>query len=93
MLILDVQEKNILMNRLIGIRTDPDSASPSTGVTEIIVNVEVKKMCTVAAAVSDLNWQKLEYDEEALELIMTTTKNYSASPPILKPISKYIIPE
>ena len=52
------------MNRLMGIRPDPDSASPSTGAKETIVKVEVKKMCTVAAAVSDLNWQKLEYDEE-----------------------------
>jgi GTPase SAR1 family protein len=85
--------KNTLMNRLMGIRPDPDSASPSTGVMETVVKVEVKKMCTVATAVSDLNWQKLEYDEEALELIMTTTKNYSASQPVLKPISKYIISE
>ncbi len=40
--------KNTLMNRLTGIRPDPDSVSPSTGVMETIVKVEVKKMCTVA---------------------------------------------
>ena len=83
--------KNTLMNRLMGIRPDPDSTSPSTGVMETVVKVEVKRMCTVATAVSNLKWQRLEYDEEALELIMTTTKNYSASQPVLKPISKYVI--
>ena len=85
--------KNTLMNRLMGKRPDPESLSPSTGVMETVVKVEVKKMCTVATAVSDLQWQRLEYDEEALELIMTTTKTYSASQPVLKPISKYIIQE
>ena len=85
--------KNTLMNRLMGKRPDPDSLSPSTGVMETVVKVEVKKMCTVATAISDLKWQRLEYDEEALELIMTTTKTYSASQPVLKPISKYIIQE
>jgi GTPase SAR1 family protein len=85
--------KNTLMNRLMGKRPNPDSASPSTGVMEAVVKVEVQKMCTVATAVSDLKWQRLEYDEEALELIMTTAKHHSASQPMLKPISKYIIQE
>ena len=83
--------KNTLMNRLIGIRPDPDCISPSTGVMETIVKVEVKKMCTVATAVSNLTWQGLEYDEEALELIMTATRDYSVSPSVLKPIHKYIV--
>ena len=83
--------KNTLMNRLMGIRPDPDCISPSTGVLETVVKVEVKKMCTVATAVSNLTWQGLEYDEEALELIMTTARDYSASHSVLKPIRKYII--
>ena len=84
--------KNTLMNRLLGKRSDPDSRSLSTGVMEAVVKVEVKKMSTDTEAVNDLEWQRLEYNEEALELIMTTTKNYSASQSdsALKP-SKYII--
>ena len=69
--------KNSLMNRLMGQGPpDPDTVSPSTGVLETVVKVEVKKLCTVAAAVSNLVWKKLEYDEEALELIMTTVRSH-----------------
>ena len=72
--------KNSLMNRLMGEGPlDPDTVSPSTGVLESIVKVEVKKLCTVAAAVSNLNWKRLDYDEEALELIMTTAKSHSTT--------------
>ena len=86
--------KNTLMSRLMGIRPNPDSVSPSTGVMETVVKVEVKKMCTVATAVNNLEWQRLKYDEEALELIMTTTRDYLASRSVLKPIiHKYIIQE
>ena len=73
--------KNSLMNRLMGEGppSDPDYISPSTGVLENIVKVEVKKLCTVAAAVKNLVWKRLDYDEEALELIMTTAKSHTAS--------------
>ena len=84
--------KNTLMNRLMGIKPDPDSISPSTGVLETVVKVEVKKLCTVATAVSGLKWQKLEYDEEALELIMMTIRDHSASHSELESI-KYIVKE
>ena len=72
--------KNTLMRRLMG-EGPPDLAtiSSSTGVIESVVKVEVKKFCAVATAVSNLKWQRLEYDEEALELIMTTAKHYSHS--------------
>jgi hypothetical protein len=61
---------------------------------ESIVKVEVKKLCTVATAVSNLEWKKLQYDEEALELIMTTARHHSAITTISKPIvTKYIIKE
>ena len=84
--------KNTLMQRLMGQGPpDPNTISPSTGVLENVVKVEVKKLCTIATAVSNLRWQRLEYDEEALELMMTTAKNYSHSGSIMKPISvKYI---
>ena len=87
--------KNTLMSRLMGNGPPKsDIVSPSTGVLENIVKVEVKKLCTVATAVSNLEWKKLQYDEEALELIMTTAKHHSATTTISKPIvTKYIIKE
>ena len=72
--------KNSLMNRLMHQGPfDQDTISPSTGVLESVKKVEVKKFCTVAAAVSDLLWRPLDYDEEALELIMVTAKCHTAS--------------
>ena len=84
--------KNTLMSRLMGNGPpEPDSISPSTGVLENIVKVEVKKLCTVATAVSNLEWKRLKYDEEALELIMTTARYHSATTTMSKPIAvKYI---
>ncbi len=79
--------KNTLMSRLMGNGPPKsDSLSPSTGVLESIVKVEVKKLCTVATAVSNLEWKKLKYDEEALELIMTTARYHSAITTVSKPI-------
>ena len=72
--------KNSLMNRLMGEGPlDPDSISPSTGVLENVFKIEVKKLCTVAAAVNNLVWRKLDYDEEALEIMMTTAKSHTTS--------------
>ena len=72
--------KNSLMNRLMDKGPpNPDSISPSTGVLENIVKVEVKKLCTVAAAVKNLIWKRLDYDEEALELMMSTAKSHTTS--------------
>ena len=84
--------KNTLMQRLMGEGPpDPKKVSPSTGVLENIVKVEVKKLSAVASEKSDLIWQRLEYDEEALELIMTTAKHYKCSGEIPKPITvKYV---
>ena len=85
--------KNTLMSRLMGNGPpEPDSISPSTGVLENIVKVEVKELCTVATAVSNLEWKKLKYNEEALELIMTTARHHSVTTTVSKPIAvKYII--
>ena len=80
--------KDTLMKRLMGAGPpDADCISPSTGVLENIIKMEVKKMSTVAAAVSNLKWQRLKYDEEALELMMTTAKYHTVSSSISKPIS------
>ena len=70
--------KDSLMHRLMG-EGPPDSntISSSTGVLEKIIKVEIKKLCTVAAAVDDLVWKRLDYDEEAIELMMTTVKYHS----------------
>ena len=87
--------KNTLMSRLMGNGPpEPNSISPSTGVLENIVKVEVKELCTVATAVSNLEWKKLKYDEEALELIMTTARYHSVTTTVSKPIAvKYIVKE
>ena len=68
--------KNSLMNRLVG--NTQDTISPSTGVLENVKKVEVMKLCTVAATARNLRWRPLDYDEEALELIMVTAKCHTA---------------
>ena len=85
--------KNTLMSRLMGNGPPKsDTVSPSTGVLENIVKVEVKKLSIVAAAVN-VEWEKLQHDEEALELIMTTVRHHSATT-ISKPIvTKHVIKE
>jgi GTPase SAR1 family protein len=73
--------KNSLMNRLLGKGPPPPGfQSCSTGVLENVRKVEVKKLCTVSAAVSGggLQWNELEYDEEAIELMMTTARSCCA---------------
>ena len=72
--------KDSLMHRLMG-EGPPDSntISSSTGVLEKIIKVEIKKLCTVAAAVDDLVWKRLDYDEEAIELMMTTVNKYHSN--------------
>ena len=83
--------KNTLLKRLTGEGPpDPNVVSPSTGVLENVVKVEVKKLCEVASAKCNLKWRKLKYDEEALELMMTTAKNYSHLSNVPKPVIKYI---
>ena len=72
--------KNSLMDRLMGKGPlDQGSISPSTGVLDNIIKVEVKKLCTMDAATTNLKWTKLEYDQEALELMMITVITHIAS--------------
>ena len=89
--------KNTLLKRLMGEGPpDPSVISPSTGVLENVVKVEVKKLCAVASAKCNLEWRKLKYDEEALELMMSTSKTYSYLgdiPRSVDIITKYVYPE
>ena len=70
--------KDTLMKRLMneGV-SDPSTISPSTGVLERVVKVEVKKLSTVSDSDSYVTWRKLPYDEETLELMMSTAKSHS----------------
>ena len=72
--------KNSLMDRLMGKGPlNPGTVSPSTGVLDSVIKVEVKKLCTMDSATTSLKWTKLEYDEEALELMMITIITHIAS--------------
>ena len=47
--------KNVSISHLMGNRPpEPNTISPSTGIFENIVKVEVKKLCMVATAVNNL---------------------------------------
>ena len=65
--------KDSLMKRLLG--EMPSDLSPSTGAAEKIIHVKVEKFFTFAATVEDSKWTKLEYDEEALQLLKSALSN------------------
>ena len=70
--------KDTLMKRLMNEGpSDPSIISPSTGVLERVVKVEIKKHSTISGADNYVSWRKLHYDEEALELMMSTAKSHS----------------
>ena len=69
--------KNSVMDRLTH-KGSCASESLSTGVLETVVKVEVKKWCTVGTAIE---WKRLDYDKEAIELMMTTARCHSVSKP------------
>ena len=58
--------KYSLMERLLGKMPSASSKSPSTGVTERIVHVQVQKLSSMAANVEGSIWQKTDYDDEAI---------------------------
>ena len=61
--------KNSLMERLLG--RMPSSVSPSTGVAESVVQVKViHKSSTIAANVKESIWSKMDYDDEAIKLML-----------------------
>ena len=69
--------KSSLMSRLVG--EMPSSTSPSTGVANRVVQVEVRKSSSIAVSVlnafSNSTWLKILYDEEAIRF-MTQVASY-----------------
>ena len=69
--------KSSLMSRLVG--EMPSSTSPSTGVANRVVQVEVRKSSSIAVSVrnafSNSTWLKILYDEEAIRF-MTQVISY-----------------
>ena len=72
--------KNSLMDRLMNKGPpDPDKDSPSTGVLDNIIKVEVMKLCTMDAAATNVKWRMFEDDEETLELMKCTISSHIAA--------------
>ena len=68
--------KNSLMERLLG--RMPSSVSPSTGVAESVVQVEVIQKSTMFAAnVKESIWSVLDYDDEAIKLMLINSESKS----------------
>ena len=61
--------KNSIMERLLG--RMPSTVSPSTGVAESVVQVKViQKSATFAANVEKSVWTAMDYDDEAIKLMV-----------------------
>ena len=77
--------KNSLMERLLG--RMPSSVSPSTGVAESVVQVKViQKSTTVAANVEESIWSVMDYDDEAIKLMLINSDSQNkVEIPILQP--------
>ena len=69
--------KDSIMKRLLG--QAASKISPSTGAVETAIHVKVEESCTYAATIGQSNWTRLEYDEEALHLMRTTSNNNSSA--------------
>ena len=67
--------KSSLMKRMVGER--PTHSSPSTGVVDKVVQVEIVRSSTAAASVSGSTWVKLSHDDEAVTVIMDTAQSHS----------------
>ena len=67
--------KSSLMKRIIG--EHPTVSSPSTGVADKVVQVEIVRSPTAAANVSGSTWVKLSHDDEAVTVVMDTAQNHS----------------
>ena len=66
--------KNSLMERLLG--QMPSSVSPSTGVAESVVQVKViQKAATFAANVEEIIWSEMDYDDEAIKLMLINSES------------------
>ena len=67
--------KSTLMKRMVGER--PAHSSPSTGVVDKVVQVEIVRSSTSAASVSGSTWVKLSHDDEAVTVVMDTAQSHS----------------
>ena len=67
--------KSTLMKRMVGER--PAHSSPSTGVVDKVVQVEIVRSSTAAASVSGSTWVKLSHDNEAVTVVMDTAQSHS----------------
>ena len=67
--------KSSLMKRIVGDRPTP--SSPSTGVADKVVQVEIVRSSTAAASVSGSTWVQLSHDEEAVTVVMDTSQSHS----------------
>ena len=66
--------KNSLMERLLG--RMPSSVSPSTGLAESVVQVKViQKSATFAANVEESIWLVMDYDDEAIKLMLINSES------------------
>ena len=68
--------KSTLMKRMVGER--PTHSSPSTGVVDKVVQVEIVRSSTAAASVSGSTWVKLSHDDEAVTVVMDTAQSQSS---------------
>ena len=64
--------KSTLIKRLM--REEISTTSPSTGATDKVIHVSVKKSSSIAMSVSESNWLRLTYSSEAVRLMMLTAK-------------------
>ena len=67
--------KSSLMKRMVGER--PAHSSPSTGVVDKVVQVEIVRSSTAAASVSGSTWVKLSHDDEAVTVVVDTAQSHS----------------
>ena len=67
--------KSSLMKRMVG--ECPAHSSPSTGVVDKVVQVEIVRSSTAAASVSGSTWVKLSHDDEAVTVVMDTAQSHS----------------
>ena len=62
------------MKRLVG--ECPTPSSPSTGVVDKVVQVEIMRSSTTAANVSGSTWVKLSHDDETVAVVMDTAQGH-----------------
>ena len=67
--------KSSLMKRMVGER--PAHSSPSTGVVDKVMQVEIVRSSTAAASVSGSTWVKLSHDDEAVTVVMDIAQSHS----------------